>query len=226
MVKVQLATIPYDAEVKHDGRLHKFHIPSLHINKCAACDEITFGNVTDDEISQALREHLNLLSPRQIRDGLVMLGLKQKEFGAQIGVAAETISRWLSGTHIQSRAMDNLMRLFFEFDSVRSKLTAAQALKGLDGACFVVPPTPAMQTDMVTLGPYVESYVLSTEPPNLQAVCRPPNKFPTKGVLFTDSVDLLPVPQWNNQGLPGNCSLEAGAEIKMSAAETNLTTAV
>jgi len=121
-LQVYPATIPYDAEVKHDGRLYSFRIPSLHVNKCAACGEILFSNVTDDQISQALREHLSLLSPTQIRDALRLFGLKQKDLGDRIGVAPETISRWISGTHIQSRAMDNLMRLFFAFDNVRSAL--------------------------------------------------------------------------------------------------------
>ena len=121
-VEVQPATIPYDAEVKHDGRLYAFRIPALRVNQCAACGEILFSNVTDDQISQALREHLTLLSPQQIREAVRALGLKQKEFGDRIGVAPETISRWISGTHIQSRAMDNLMRLFFAFDNVRSAL--------------------------------------------------------------------------------------------------------
>jgi putative zinc finger/helix-turn-helix YgiT family protein len=122
--KVRPTTIPYDAEVKHDGRLYTFHIPTLRVNKCAACGEILFTNFTDDQISQALRDHLSLLSPEQIREGLRELGLKQKELGDRIGVAPETISRWIGGTHIQSRAMDNLMRLFFAFDNVRSALSS------------------------------------------------------------------------------------------------------
>jgi putative zinc finger/helix-turn-helix YgiT family protein len=116
--------IAYDAEIKHDGRLYLFPIPRLQVNKCSACGEVFFDAATDDQISQALREHLNLLSPQQIRQRLQALGLMQKEFGERIGVAPETISRWLSGSHIQSRAMDNLMRLFLELDSVRDRLAA------------------------------------------------------------------------------------------------------
>jgi len=121
---VQPATIAYDAAVKHDGRLHAFHIPRLQINRCAACGEILFSNVTDDQISQALRTHLALLSPDQIHDSLSTLGLRQKDLAERIGVAAETVSRWMSGAQIQSRAMDNLMRLFFAFDAVRAALNS------------------------------------------------------------------------------------------------------
>jgi putative zinc finger/helix-turn-helix YgiT family protein len=120
-VDVQPATIDYDAEIKHDGRLYGFRIPALRVSKCTACGEILFSNVTDDQISQALREHLGLLSPEQIRQRLAGLGLNQKEFGEQIAVAPETISRWLSGMYIQSRAMDKLMRMFFEREEAKPK---------------------------------------------------------------------------------------------------------
>jgi putative zinc finger/helix-turn-helix YgiT family protein len=138
-VEVQPATIAYDAEVKHDGRVYTFNIPQLRVNQCGACGEVLFGNVTDDQISQALREHLSLLSPEQIRGALGALGLKQKDLGQRIGVAPETISRWISGTHIQSRAMDNLMRLFFAFDNVRSALTASAP----DRKLGLIAPAPA-----------------------------------------------------------------------------------
>jgi ribosome-binding protein aMBF1 (putative translation factor) len=128
---VQPATIAYDAEVKHDGRLYAFAIPQLQVNQCGACGEVLFGNVADDQISQALREHLVLLSPEQIHDALGALGLKQKDLAERIGVAAETISRWMSGTQIQSRAMDNLMRLFFAFDAVRAALPSTHPDKNL-----------------------------------------------------------------------------------------------
>lgn len=81
-----------------------------------------FTNATDEQISQALREHLTLLAPQQIRQSLRALSLTQKEMAEWIGVAAESVSRWVSGSNIQSRAMDNLMRLFFAFEKVRSAL--------------------------------------------------------------------------------------------------------
>jgi putative zinc finger/helix-turn-helix YgiT family protein len=117
---VQPSIIAYDAAVKHDGRLYQFHIPELHVDKCANCGEFFINAASDDEISQALRKHLGLLSPEEIRGQIETLGLTQKEFGERIGVAAETISRWLSGGYIQSRAMDNLMRFFFELERTKS----------------------------------------------------------------------------------------------------------
>jgi len=135
-VQVQPATIPYEGEVKHDGRWYAIRVAQLHVNKCSACGEVFFTNVTDEEISQSLREHLSLLSPDQIRHGLGELRLTQKDFADGIGVAAETVSRWLSGTQIQSRAMDNLMRLFFAFKDVRDALSgpARRGTLGIEAA--------------------------------------------------------------------------------------------
>lgn len=46
--------IPYDAEVKHGGKLHTFHIAELVIDECAVCGEQYFTNETDDQISGQL----------------------------------------------------------------------------------------------------------------------------------------------------------------------------
>ncbi len=107
------ATISHEAEIKHDGRLYNLQIPGLQVKKCDACGEVFFDATSHGQISQALRGHLNLLSPQQIRDELKALGLMQKTFAERIRVAPETVSRWLSGAFIQSCAMDELMRMFF-----------------------------------------------------------------------------------------------------------------
>ena len=49
--EVYLAMIPYDAEVKHDGRLYSFHIANLSVNRCEKCNLVTFDTTTEEEIS-------------------------------------------------------------------------------------------------------------------------------------------------------------------------------
>src|SRR5438552_3588279 len=87
--EVYLETMPYVANLKHDGRLHRIKIPELRIPKCRACGEITFSNNTDDQITAALRSYLKLLTPQQIKAGRKGLGLKAKELAERLGVAAE-----------------------------------------------------------------------------------------------------------------------------------------
>lgn len=116
-------TIEYQASVRHDGRLHEFTIPALQISACRACGEKVFTEQVDEQINNALRAHLHLLTPSQIRDGLKQVGLTQKEAARRLGIAEATLSRWLSGAQIQSRALDNLLRTYFAFPQVREALS-------------------------------------------------------------------------------------------------------
>ena len=45
-----------------------------------------------------------------------------EELADLLGIAPETISRWENGAVIQSRAMDNLVRLFFSVPEVERAL--------------------------------------------------------------------------------------------------------
>ena len=109
--EVYPVTMPYTTEVKHDGRMYKLTIPALTIPKCRACGELVFSIRVDDQIVAALRAEARLLTPQQIREGREALGLQSKELAERLGVAKETLSRWETGMMIQSRAMDNLLRV-------------------------------------------------------------------------------------------------------------------
>jgi len=120
--EVTLAKTNYPAEVRHDGRLHKFTIADLKLPICQACGEKVFTEKVDAQITDALRRHLNLLTPDQIRDAIKRVGMSQKGVAQCLGIAEATLSRWLSEVQIQSRSMDNLLRVFFGFPEVRVAL--------------------------------------------------------------------------------------------------------
>jgi putative zinc finger/helix-turn-helix YgiT family protein len=114
--------IDYTAKVKHDGVLHELHLPGLEIPRCQSCGETTITSAVDDQINDTLRARLRFLTPAQMRGGIEQLGLKQQQLAQRLGVAPETISRWVNGALIQSRAMDNLLRLYFALPEVRKVL--------------------------------------------------------------------------------------------------------
>ncbi len=114
--------IDYMAKVKHDGVVHEFHLPGIEVPRCQTCGETYSTADVDERVSEALRSHLRLLTPAQMREGIENLGLRQQELAEQLGVAPETISRWVNGGLIQSRAMDNLLRLYFDSEEVRRLL--------------------------------------------------------------------------------------------------------
>lgn len=118
------STIEYTTRVKYEGRLYDVTIPEFVVPTCGVCGELVFCNDTDERITRALREKLGLLHPDEIRTGRAELGLTQKALAKQIGVAQETISRWESGLLIQSRAMNNLLNLYFNLPNVRDVLGA------------------------------------------------------------------------------------------------------
>jgi putative zinc finger/helix-turn-helix YgiT family protein len=115
----------YTARVKHDGVVHELHLPALEVPRCQTCGETVITSAADERINNALRSRLRLLTPAQMRKGIERLGLKQQELAERLGVAPETISRWVNGALIQSRAMDNLLRLYFALPEVREVLQGA-----------------------------------------------------------------------------------------------------
>jgi len=77
--EVTLAKTSYDAEVRHDGRLHTFTIADLELPVCQACGERVFTEKVDAQVNDALRAHLNLLTPVQIRDAIKRVGMPQND---------------------------------------------------------------------------------------------------------------------------------------------------
>jgi putative zinc finger/helix-turn-helix YgiT family protein len=121
-MSVRPEVLAYTAKVKHDGVLHAIEIPALRVPRCRSCGELIFDDHVDDQINAALRSHLNLLTPSQIRAARERLQLTQSELAAKLGVAEATISRWEAGALIQSRAVDNLMRVYFAVPRAREIL--------------------------------------------------------------------------------------------------------
>lgn len=115
----------YTAKVKHDGIVYDLHLPALEIPRCQTCGETYSTNAVDEQVSDALRARLRFLTPVQIRKRIERLQLNQQQLAERLGVAPQTISRWVNGALIQSRAMDNLLRLYFALPEVREVLLGA-----------------------------------------------------------------------------------------------------
>ncbi|MFO0979667.1 MAG: hypothetical protein U0996_24925 [Planctomycetaceae bacterium] len=121
------SVVLYDAKVRHEGKVHSFQVPSLQIDRCENCGEQYFTADTDAQISLALRKHLGLLTVAEIRAGIELCEVSQKAFAEHLGIAAETVSRWLNDGAIQTRSLDKLMRLYFSVAQARAFLAGATA---------------------------------------------------------------------------------------------------
>src|SRR5579862_7334182 len=102
-------TIPYTTRILHDGQHYQIDIPELTTPKCAACGHVVLDYNADDQVLDAMRLQLNLLTPQQIKAGRKALGLKPKEIAAHLGVAAETYSQWERGGVMQPLVIDNFL---------------------------------------------------------------------------------------------------------------------
>ena len=110
------------------GKLHKFPIAKLKVDKCRSCGEDFFTTATDEQITASLRSTIGLLPPEEIRRQLGLLGITQRTFASHLRIAPETVSRWMTGLAIQNRALDTLMRIYFAFPAVRQTLGKAGSL--------------------------------------------------------------------------------------------------
>lgn len=109
-------------KMKYDGSAHQVLVDNMPEWYCAACDVSVVDEESDQYLQAALRKHIGLLSPEQIKAGIKALKISQDRFAERIGCAAESVSRWLNGAVVQSRAYDRLMRIYFHCPEVRGLL--------------------------------------------------------------------------------------------------------
>jgi len=114
--------IDYTAKVKHDGVIHKLHLPKTEVPRCQTCGNLVVTTEVDERVNDALRSKLHLLTPEQIRANIDKLGLNQQELAEWLDVAPETVSRWVTGALIQSSRMNKRLRMFFAFPAAREML--------------------------------------------------------------------------------------------------------
>jgi DNA-binding transcriptional regulator YiaG len=123
--------IDYTCDINYDGQLVSISTHDLEIPICSNCGEKVFTEKVDDQINAALLSQLQLLTPAEIREGINRLGLSRKEVADRLGIAEELLWRWANGFSIQSRAMDNYLRVFFQFPQVREMLSTPPIEAGL-----------------------------------------------------------------------------------------------
>ena len=138
---VERATLPYSTVVQYDGRSDTVEVPEFQVPRCKNCGALVFDDPANDQIADALRQQVGLLSPERIRGNRESLGLTQRDFANLLGVGESTVSRWETGSQIQQRSLDCLMRLFFAFPEVRDALIGRDRLADL-GTQVVEKPEP------------------------------------------------------------------------------------
>jgi putative zinc finger/helix-turn-helix YgiT family protein len=140
---VERESLPYSTVVQYDGRSYAVDVPELRVPCCKNCGAMVFDDAANDQITDALRRLVGLLPPDRIRSNRESLGLTQRDFANLLGVGESTVSRWETGSQIQQRSLDRLMRLFFAFPEVRDALVGQDRLADL-GMQVVEKPEPRL----------------------------------------------------------------------------------
>jgi len=113
------AVLDYQTEIAHDGRVHQLSLPALKVFRCEQCGAIVLDDEACKKITAALRAAAGLLSAEEIRRGREALGLSQEQFARYLQVDQETLARWETGGQLPSRAMDRLLRIYFQVPEAR-----------------------------------------------------------------------------------------------------------
>ena len=91
---------------------HETVIPDAQWEECSSCGEVVLSQDLDRRIEQWQYTREGLLTPGELREIRERLGLSQVEIAKRIGVGEKSYTRWETGFSIQSKANDNLIRLF------------------------------------------------------------------------------------------------------------------
>jgi putative zinc finger/helix-turn-helix YgiT family protein len=135
--------VDYSADMEHDGRSYSITVPGLGVLECERCRARVLTDAAHQELANALRTAAGLLHPIEIRSRREALGLSQRQLAQHLKVAEATVSRWETGGQIQERAMDLLLRGFFEVPEVRRYYAALAGLTTSGTAANILPTIPA-----------------------------------------------------------------------------------
>jgi DNA-binding transcriptional regulator YiaG len=120
------ATVDYTMPMHHEWREYTIKIDGLKTPKCAKCGQVTLDTEALGVLYAELRRQANILTPEQIHDYRVQNHMTQQELAAAAGVQGASVAGWESGSEIQQRSTDYLLRLFFGLPQVREILTTHQ----------------------------------------------------------------------------------------------------
>jgi DNA-binding transcriptional regulator YiaG len=116
-------TLPsYTADLDHDGRTYAVTVSDLDVLQCERCGNQVIPDDSFDKLTDELRRQAGLLPPVEIKGNRDRLHLTQKALAGHLRVSESTLCRWENGGQIQQRAMDLLLRLYFDIPQVREHL--------------------------------------------------------------------------------------------------------
>jgi DNA-binding XRE family transcriptional regulator len=125
-MSVYEAVVDYEMQMHHELRAYTVRVASLKTPKCSNCGLVQPDAEALDTLTNAFLGQLNVLLPEQIQEARIKANLTQSQLAAALGITDAAVHRLEKGGQIQTRSLDNLMRLFFGLPQVREILTTQQ----------------------------------------------------------------------------------------------------
>jgi transcriptional regulator with XRE-family HTH domain len=91
--------------------MYTINVPNYISENCTNCGETFVDNRADAQTNRALRGHLGLLHPEELKRKRKSIPLTQAQLSELTCISAETLSRIENDHIIQSRAHDKLLRV-------------------------------------------------------------------------------------------------------------------
>jgi putative zinc finger/helix-turn-helix YgiT family protein len=114
----------YTLTAEHDGAGYDVTIHDVLVPTCSQCGQAIITNDLSQRTSAELRRLLGLLTPEKIHAKREELGMTHAQLAAALRVGEATLIRWETGLQLQPRAMDLLLRLYFDSADVRRACVA------------------------------------------------------------------------------------------------------
>jgi putative zinc finger/helix-turn-helix YgiT family protein len=142
---VEATKLPvYTTGIVHDGRKYTVSLDDFHVLQCRNCGAIVLDDSANEAITDALRREAGLLGPKEILAYREKLGYTQKQLAALLRISESTLCRWETGAQIQQRAMDALMRVFFQSPEARAILSGMSGELAGQQPTLTSPGVPAI----------------------------------------------------------------------------------
>src|SRR5437588_65805 len=109
----------YSLTAAHDGSTYEITMHAVEVPTCSRCGEMIITNDLADQASAELRRVAGLLAPETIRQKRETLGLSRAQLAAALYLTETTLTQWENGVQLQPRALDLLLRLYFDSAEVR-----------------------------------------------------------------------------------------------------------
>ncbi len=114
-----LVTTQFETSADHDGKEYLGSSLDLVIFSRRARGNQLVPDASEEQLMFALRQAAVLLTPEEIRDNRLRIGLSREKLASVLGVTEDTLSRWEAGLLIQTRALDNYLRNPFSLPPIR-----------------------------------------------------------------------------------------------------------